>query len=496
MAEKLPSEIAENSGGLDYSLLTDDRTPISELKTISGKVKTFAEMSTNSTIAGILLAFKSMCMTVKFSVEENKKDPDKKRAKENAEYVQECLDDMQTSFSEVMGEILEMIGMGFKVIIPQFKLRSGFDFNANFNSKHNDGKVAWKNFLPIKPNSIFKWNGPEGSGYLGLTGITQQIARNGTYVQIPRNRLLIFRNSSSDNSPIGKSILEGAYKDWVKLIQVIEIQMIGLRRSLEGVPYGLISTDMMASDRKGDQDGVRAVQAAVRNLDATLDRGFLLPGDRDDQGHLKCEVRMMGAQEGGGNTKIQDAQVIIDAKEQTIARSMLAQFMTISGKGGSYALSKNQSDVFVNSLKGSMDQIAGVMNNEAIPRLFALQDQMFGTKTEYMPRLVFSDFIKEDATEFFASIEKAINIGLFKATPELQRKAAQILNVGAGGQEEGLEEREADLKELKEIAKQSQIDIASNSGDTETPIASGGDDVPPTTKSDIKDPVLNKILDE
>ncbi len=491
--EKPDKDIGESTGYVDCTLYTDERMPITSLKTIGGKSLVFNKMQMNSTISGILLAFKSLCQTPKVIINENPDDPDRERAEYRAKFLEECLGDMQTPFSDVIGEILDMLAMGFKVMVPQFKARTGYDTDSNFNSRYYDGRIGWKSFLPIDPITIDKWNSIEGGGYLGLTGITQKVSRNAKEIQIPRSRMLLFRTTASNNDPTGKSLLEGAFLDWLDLVDANKIQMVGLRRSLIGIPYALIHSKM-AADAKNNptaRQAVASVKKTVKDIDNTLDQGFILPADRDESGNLLAEVRLMGSKEGGGNSNIQDAKLIIDAKEQTIARSMLAQFMTIQGKGGSYALSKNQAEVFINSLKGYMTQIQGIMNNEAIPRLFIANKEGMSVKDHYLPTISFSEFVKDDTKEFFESLQKSIEIGVFEVTPQIQNKAAQVLGVDNSGQKELLEKRITEKEEMKELAKKG-MEESSNS-EPESPSASD-EDLPDTKSTDITDKGLNDII--
>jgi len=230
------------------------------------------------------------------------------------------------------------------------------------------------------------------------------------------------------------------------------------------------------------------------NIDARKDNAFILPADRDEQNNLLAEVRIMGASDGGGNSKIQDAKIIIDQKEQSISRSMLAQFMTIQGKGGSYALSKNQSEVFINSLRGIMIQIQGIINNEAIPRLFAINREGVSKGDHYLPKIAFSDFVKDDITEFFGALQKSIEMGVFEVTPQIQNKAAQVLGVDLSGQKEGLERR---LKEKEELMKRAETDSVDQNQNNDNPdIPVDGKDIPDTKAEDITDTTLNTILNE
>lgn len=498
MAEenKVPVDTGSSDGNISYGLQLDRRIPLPSLQSIQGKVRAFDLMRMNSTVSGILLAFKSLCQTPKHIVSENSEDPDRERAKKRAKFLEECLNDMATPFSDVRSEILEMLDMGFKVMVPQFKARTGYDKDPNFNSKYYDGKIGWKSFKPIDPLTIHRWNTPEGGGYLELESITQRVVLGGQEYIIPRNRLLLFRTTSCNNDPTGRSLLVGAYEDWIDLKDANKIQMTGLRRNLEGIPYGLIDSKMAksAETNKADRAGINAVKNAVKNIDSRKDEGFLLPSDRDENGNKLCEVRIMGASDGGGNTKIQDAKIVIEMKEQSIARSMLAQFMTIQGKGGSYALSKNQSEVFINSLKGYMTQIEGIFNNEAIPRLFAANNEGLSKDDHYLPTLKFSEFVKDDVTEFVGALQKCIEMGVFEVTPQVQRKVGQVIGLDdLSGQEEGLKARIAEREALKKQAREAE---EQDSDEELTEGEPSDSEIPDTKKDDIKDKGLKDIIDE
>lgn len=492
----VPEDTGESTGYVDCNLYLDERVTIPSLKTVSGKVRVFNEMRMNSTISGILLAFKSLCQTPQVLVKENPDDPDRERAKSRAKFLNECLEDMQTPFSDVVSEILDMLDMGFKVMVPQFKARTGYDNDINFNSRFYDGKIGWKSFMPIDPQTIEKWNTPQGGGYLALTGITQRVRATAEEIQIPRSRMLLFRTTSSNNDPTGKSLLVGAYLDWIDLVDANKIQMTGLRRCLEGIPYARIHSKIAADAKKSPsaKSAIAAVKKAVKNIDARKDQAFILPADTDDKGKYLAEVRIMGTADGGGNSKIQDAKIIIDAKEQSIARSMLAQFMTLQGKGGSYALSKNQSEVFITSLKGYMTQIEGIMNNEAIPRLFAVNREGINVDDHYLPTISFSDFVEDDVTEFFSALQKSIEMGVFEVTPQIQAKAAQVLDVDASGQEELLKKRNEEKEFLKEQARKA---AEGNENDTteEAIGAETDEETPDTTAADITDNNLKGIIE-
>lgn len=105
-----------------------------------------------------------------------------------------------------------------------------------------------------------------------------------------------------------------------------------------------------------------------------------------------------------------DPVPLIDHHNAEMARSILAQFMmlgTSNSNVGSWALSKDQSDVFVMALKGLMDQIEQHINSYLIPDLvdynfantdlypeFHFSDMTSGTRE--MIRQAFIEIVKKD----------------------------------------------------------------------------------------------------
>lgn len=80
---------------------------------------------------------------------------------------------------------------------------------------------------------------------------------------------------------------------------------------------------------------------------------------------------------------------LIQHHDSLMSRAFLTQFMNLGqeGSGGSFALSKDQSNLFLMSIMSLLEDIAEVFNTQVIPQLI---DWNFGTKK--YPKLIFSPF--------------------------------------------------------------------------------------------------------
>jgi len=98
---------------------------------------------------------------------------------------------------------------------------------------------------------------------------------------------------------------------------------------------------------------------------------------------------------------------LIQHHDSMMVRAFLVQFMNLGqeGRGGSFALSQDQSDLFLMSLMGLLEDIAYVFNTQVIPQLI---DWNFGTKL--YPKIVFtpfSDTLRSAVMETFRSLLEA-----------------------------------------------------------------------------------------
>lgn len=92
----------------------------------------------------------------------------------------------------------------------------------------------------------------------------------------------------------------------------------------------------------------------------------------------------------------------IDHHDASSARSVLASFVLLGtqndSSGGSFALSKSQSDLFLMALRGTMNEIEEHINSYLIPQLIN-----YNFDTAYYPEFKFND-MSDDTTNFIESI--------------------------------------------------------------------------------------------
>ena len=118
--------------------------------------------------------------------------------------------------------------------------------------------------------------------------------------------------------------------------------------------------------------------------------------------------------------------------------AFLAQFMGLGteGGGGSYALSQDQSNLFLMSLMGLLEDIAQVFNTQIIPQLI---DWNFGTRK--YPKLVFTPFSDAIRSAVMTTFSNLLQARFPQVSEEFILKLEQLVSEELG--------MELDYKEIK-----------------------------------------------
>lgn len=168
--------------------------------------------------------------------------------------------------------------------------------------------------------------------------------------------------------------------------------------------------------------------------------------------------------------KLTEFLALIQHHDSMMSRAFLTQFMNLGqeGRGGSFALSKDQSNLFLMSLMSLLEDIAEVFNAQIIPQLI---DWNFGTKK--YPTLVFTPFsdtirsaimetfryllaarFPQISPEFALKMEAAVaeELGLeldYKEIEQRMKEEREALMEAEKGAEEGEGEKEGGEEEKK-----------------------------------------------
>lgn len=394
--------------------------PLRELKGKSGK-KLLHEMRINdSVIWAIFLAIENSMKKASWRVQPaSEEDADK----EAAEFIDSCLHDMSFSWSDTLSFILVMLEQGFSVLELVYKKRLGenppmYIINPA-QSKHDDGRIGWRKWSPRPAESLVENDEWVYDANGGVIGINQQIPGVGRRF-IPIEKLLLFRTTVAPvNSPEGMPIHRGLYRAWWFSQNIEEIEGIGLERDLTGIPVIYLGDD---ATMKGTNSDFTLAQELVRNLRVDEQAGIVIPkkklGTSNDGNGILLELLSTTGRRSYNTTEI------LERYDKRKALSVLAQFIMLGmDKVGSFALSKNQNDLFVIAVTAWLQSIADTINMYAIPRLMAYNS--FTGLSGY-PKLVPGTVGVPDLQGLGLYINQLVAQEVITPDPELERHLRQI----------------------------------------------------------------------
>lgn len=406
--KRIPTSMAAELGttglkryGEDYAVLEEEWLP--QLK---GRfaLDTYREMSQNDPIVGAFLFVIDMLMR-KITWHVSPFDETEEHEK-LAEFVEECIQDMDMAWSDVISEIMSFLVYGWCVLEIVYKRRDGLKPDDSKSSRFNDGRIGWAR-LPIRAQDTLNgWAFEDKSGK--LTGMRQLSPPHWHDVLIPSQKFLLFRTTSRRNSPEGVSILRTAYRPWWFKKRLEEIEGIGIERDLAGLPVAYVPPELLgdASKLNPGQLALRnALQQLVTRVRRDRQEGILFPMEYDAAGKEMYRFELLST----GGARQFNTNEVIGRYEARIAMTVLADFLLLGTQNvGSWALSTDKVNLFNEALKTWAKMIADVFNRQAIPRLFKLN----GLDQSKLPTLEPGEIVTPNLAEIGDYITKLSSAGM------------------------------------------------------------------------------------
>lgn len=166
-------------------------------------IKVYGQMKDNDpTIGSILFAIDQSMRQVEWTVEPNQDKESMDRAEDDAQFLQECMDDLSHTWQDFVSEIMTMIPFGFSLFETVYKKREGAD--GKVRSNYDDGKIGWRKFATRSQDSIDHWEFDEDDG--GVNAVVQKPPPSYKDIRIPIEKLLLFRTTTVKNNPEGRAL--------------------------------------------------------------------------------------------------------------------------------------------------------------------------------------------------------------------------------------------------------------------------------------------------
>lgn len=358
------------TGSYDRSGFFDEEKVINDLRW-PACIDKFKEMETDALIGGILFAFNQFIRSSEWKVKSYKGPNRPADAEDQANFLEECLNDLDKPWDDVITDVLSFLPFGFSVHEIVYKKRLGpTNSNKRYRSKFSDGKYGWRKFPIRSQDTIEKFNADSDGD---LVSVTQNDYLAGRKTDIPLDRFLLFRTTTYKDNPYGRSILRAAYRAYYYRKNIETIEAIGIERNLAGVPIIKVPGELF----DGTPDNAKRLaqfEMMGRNLKRNDQTYVLLPSDiygdsSASSGDAQYDIELL---QGTGSANTNQNQTI-ERWDRRIAQSMLADFLLTGGQSvGSYSLASTKYDAFQTAIESYLDVIKHQMNTKAIPLLFEL----------------------------------------------------------------------------------------------------------------------------
>lgn len=384
-----------------------------ELSGIRG-IKVYREMERNDdTVGAILFAIKMLVRHAAWNIEPGGNSA---KDKEAAEFVKQCMHDMQSTWTDTISEILSFLPYGWSFHEIVYKRRNGKSANRNLNSKYTDGLIGWQK-LPIRAqDTLFRWEYDDKDNLLGMT---QMPPPDYGLLTIPIQKGLLFRTESTKDNPEGRSILRNSYRSWYFKRRIQEIEAIGIERDLAGLPVmtGPPGLDLWDKEDEEAAEVYSAMVAMVKNIRRNEYEGVVLPDG------YKLELLSTGG------TRQFDTNAIIQRYNTSIAMTVLADFMMLGHQQvGSFALSSDKTELFSVAIGAYLDIICETFNSQGIPALIDINGKHFEGITDY-PKMVHGEIEDVDISKLAAYIKDMTGVGILIPDEALEDHVRQIANL-------------------------------------------------------------------
>ena len=359
-------------------------------------IRKYREMRDNdSTIGAVMYATEQVLRDVDLKVCPIN---DSEEAKREADFVESVLCDMDHTLDDHIAEALSCLSYGFAWFEVVYKRRVGpTQSNDKKRSKYTDGRMGVRKIAMRAPWTVSRFDVDNKTG--DIQGVYQDGGYAGTTKHyIPSRKSLYYRTTSLNGDPSGRSILRNAYTSYEYLNNLQAIEAIAVERELAGIPVARIPSEYLSPDATSSQVQFKSnLEQILRDVKFNEQGYIITPSDTyPDKDGSPTNIRLVDVElmSSSGSRNI-DIDPIVKRYQHDIARSVLSEFLMLGSQGGSYALSKSKTDLFLRALESYIQQIVDVLNKQLVERLWELN----GLDYSLMPTIEAGDVAPHDLRE-------------------------------------------------------------------------------------------------
>ncbi len=332
-------------------------------------IKTFKQMQTHSSINACLTLYDNLISKVTWRVVPPQDATEEE--KQQTEFVNECLNDMDISFRQVIRDALSSNTYGFAVLEKVYRRRNKSSGSLYTDNKIGVKKISLRNQETIQ-KFIFDDSGNEVIGVKQVVYNSDRTPKQKQEIVLPRSKFVLITTGKNRSDPYGKSPLRDVYMAWRYLEVLQELEAQGVQKDLQGVPMLRVPAQLMSADASPDQKAIfENLKNIVRNLQVNQQSGVILPSAVDEVTRTPLFDLSLLSTEGG--KKNYDVSEIKQYYQNQIFTSMFADILILGSTGvGSFALGTLKTTLTGAAVETMLDNIVDAFNRDLVRQLYDL----------------------------------------------------------------------------------------------------------------------------
>ncbi len=300
----------------------------------------------------------------------------------------------------------------------------------NTGSKFNDGLVGLSGLRNRPQNSIARWNfSDDGRTLVGISQSIVNMERNerfkpllnsSGFIDIPREKFILFRCDPTDDNPEGTSILRPAYLAYKQLSLITDQMLTGIAKDISGVPLAKMPPEYMDPEASPAQKATYLnMQSIVANASSGQSAGVIIPTMIDPESKIDMFSFELLENKSG---KSFDLESIIKMLQANILSVMGCDSITMGDKGGSLSLQDGDTNMLAMGVSYRLSEIANTLNKELVPILWELNKW----DTSRMPNISFKDVSSVSLEEFSKFLQRVMSVGGLEMDRGVMNKIREI----------------------------------------------------------------------
>lgn len=387
----------------------------------SQAIRLYREMADSEPVLGaVMTVITGLLQQVEIMVAPADETP---LAQEAARFLEECLEDMESTWEDFLAEALSMLPYGWAYFEQVFKYRRGdLPREVGPGSRYSDNRLGWNKIEIRSQDSLNRWEITDEGEVLGMWQMGPPTYR---LVFIPVEKAIHFRWRSNKNNPEGKSAFRTAKRPYVIKRALEEIEAVGIERDLAGLPVLEVPPELLSEyASKEDKQFVDTMFDRVKRIRRDQEEALVIPSpeytDAATGNAIKTGWGFKLVTSGGSRQVNTDTS--IQRYEHRMLMTFMAEFLLLgSDGGGSFALAKDKTDLLVVALTSIIDSILATFNREGVSRLMRVN----GFPAGVWPRLEHGDVEAPNLEQLSTYIANLVSAGVITPDDSLERRARE-----------------------------------------------------------------------